>query len=300
MTSQNHPSTLGAGRQAQLFCFVHIQKCGGTTLNTLLRRNFGLRHVDLIPVSRLAVLASGNDIKHAMRVYPRAFSFAGHSLRPFGDFGAFRERMVFYTLLRDPVQRFISDYHEHRRHFDMSLPFETWAAETTNSDWQVNALSRSGNLEEAKEVLATQFALFDLVENYPRFVTSLSSLMAPHRLSAWYEKKNVGTEKSAEDAALERAVAQRPQTLEIALAANRKDTELMRWAQNFLSERYAKTLPLPPAQAPTATAKLAQRTRQILNLTVRNAIYKPSVGLWPTEVDILPTYRMYIEKQSSG
>jgi hypothetical protein len=95
-------------------------------------------------------------------------------------------------------------------------------------------------------------------------------------------------------------VAQRPQNLEIALAANRKDTELLRWARNFLSERYAKTLPLPPAQAPTATAKLAQRTRQILNLSVRNAIYKPSVGLWPTEVDILPTYRMYIEKQSSG
>jgi hypothetical protein len=208
--------------------------------------------------------------------------------------------MMLYTLLRDPVQRFISDYHEHRRHFGMSLPFETWAAETTNSDWQVSALSRSGSLDEAKEVLATQFAMFDLVENYPRFVTSLSSLMTPHKLSAWYEKKNVGTEKSAEDAELEQAVAQRPQTLEIALAANRKDMELLHWARQFLSARYEKMLPIPPAPKPTIATKLAQRTRQMLNLSVRNAIYKPSVGLWPTEVDILPTYRMYIEKQSTG
>ena len=296
MTELRMPLPDKSSPKPRLFCFVHIQKCGGTTLNNMLRRNFGLRHVDIIPVDRMASLAATPDFAHALRFYPRAFSFAGHSLRPYCDFGRFRNQMAFYTLLRDPVQRFISDYHEHRRHYKMDVPFEVWAAETTNSDWQVKSLSKSGSLEEAKEVLASQFAFFDVVDNYSRFVATLAEAMSPHRLVEWFEKKNVGSEKSNDDAALTQVVAQDPNTFDIAMACNQKDLELLRWAREFLGQRYAHSAVAHPLASPSASELLAQRAKNIMSLSIRNLLYKPSVGLWPGEVDILPTYRMYVEK----
>ena len=204
--------------------------------------------------------------------------------------------MVFYTLLRDPAQRFISDYHEHRRHFKMDVPFEVWATETTNSDWQVKSLSMSGSLDEAKEVLANQFAFFDLVDNYSRFVATLAEAMSPRRLVEWFEKKNVGSEKSNNDASMSQAVAQDPNTFELAMACNQKDLELLRWAREFLGDRYAHSAVAQPLANPSASELLAQGTKNIMSLSVRNLLYKPSVGLWPGEIDILPTYRMYVEK----
>ena len=123
----------------RIIAFSHIPKTAGMTVQLLLRRHFGLRHLDL-PKGFIYTEAL---LSRDLRLNPLIRSLAGHSLRPFVDFGALEDRLVWYTFLCDPVKRFVSHYQHAVEKGGVQTPFDEWLREPENANWQVRMLAGS-------------------------------------------------------------------------------------------------------------------------------------------------------------
>jgi hypothetical protein len=140
-------------------CFMHVPKCGGTSLIHALRRVCPIqRSLGLIQVapsrSATSLLAEGRlDYFGFHEDGPRTadvFAFrrsllfyflasdvplvAGHFLFERDAFANFGDRYRFISVLRDPVERMISHYNEERRTNYVDLPFDAYLE--TNLAWR--------------------------------------------------------------------------------------------------------------------------------------------------------------------
>ena len=159
----------------RLFCFTHVPKSGGTTLDVILRRHFGLRHMDVLP--RRGWLYTYQDLVADLRLNPFAQSLSGHWIRPFIDYREYAERLLWYTVLRDPVMRYLSHFQHHIEKLGASRSFEDWLGDSIQHNWQTQHLAGEQDVEAAKQILATRFRFVGLLE---RFVESL--LLLQHQL----------------------------------------------------------------------------------------------------------------------
>jgi Sulfotransferase family len=283
---------------SDLFCFVHIEKSAGTTLIHLLRKNFGRNHVDLIPLNRSSELASAADLQWALKLHPKAFSFAGHSIRPYAQLGQYRERVKFYTILRNPIQRYASDYLNDCRSRGYVGTFADWAKLPSQQNLQVKSLSQRESVSEAKEALERDFAFFDLVDNFDNFLLKLRDAFAPRDFDPRYEIKNQSNNKLPGNSGGKTHLLS---NLEIDLAqrANAKDIELYEWATGFLKKQASAAFAPRDLFDQEATAPLKLYMNLAANRIYRNLVYKPSCGLLPTQIDVLPRYRQNAEAYSA-
>ena len=160
-------------RRDRIISFAHIPKTAGMTVQFLLRRHFGIRHLDLprgfVYTKRL--------LSRDLKLSPRVRSLAGHSLRPFVDFGTLEDRLAWYTFLREPVNRFLSHYQHAVEKNGVTAPLDRWMTDPTTGNWQVRMLSGGEDLGAAKQILDTKIQCVGLME---RFNESL--LLIRHRL----------------------------------------------------------------------------------------------------------------------
>jgi hypothetical protein len=140
-------------------CFMHVPKCGGTSMIHALRRlcpiqrGLGLIEVapsrsaiSLLAERRLDYFGFHEDGPRTAEVFAfrRSLLFyflasdvplvAGHFLFDRDAFTHFGDRYRFISVLRDPVARMISHYNEERRSNYLDLPFDAYLE--TNLAWR--------------------------------------------------------------------------------------------------------------------------------------------------------------------
>lgn len=104
-----------------LFIFVHMEKCGGTSLLASSRRRNGLKHCDIISSKKLGNVADASDFARSLAIYPNCDFITGHCLYP--DLLEKYKRValdrglkpIVITSTRNPVDRLLSDYAHSRR-----------------------------------------------------------------------------------------------------------------------------------------------------------------------------------------
>ena len=114
-----------------IYCFAHIPKAGGSTFIHLLRRNFGIRHVDAIhrmPTSSVERTYQVRDLQVDCALMPWALSFAGHWLKPWALSLGGEEKCRWTTIFRDPSARSLSQYWQ-------DLQLGRVPGETTFANW---------------------------------------------------------------------------------------------------------------------------------------------------------------------
>jgi len=268
-----------------LYLFAHIEKCGGTTLIEMLRRNFALRHVDIIPCQTDTNYVSSTDLRRALRLQPWAISFAGHSIRPFCDFGEINREIKMYTLLRDPVKRYHSDYlHDVTRRGYEGTIWE-WMDFEDRHNFQTRAMSATGDLEEAKDVIA-RMAAFGIVESFDTFVRDMEALLHPVQFATYYRKMNPAmlTQGKREGEAPPRPMLSGAEQIAIA-ERNEKDIALYKWARDLISKREDTG---GGASLQSSHVSTVDRIRVQLNRAQRNLWYKPWMGYKPGQLHALP------------
>ncbi len=277
-----------------MLAFVHIEKCGGTTLLHQLRRGFGIDHFDVIPKDKEAVLFGADDMRALLKLRPSVKSIAGHSVRIHSGLESVVERVSYYTILRDPVARYISDYQHFVDLLDFPDDFERWLDFEARHNFQTRAIAGSDDLEAAKTILRSRFDLVGLVEEYGEFLEQLSLLSPSCGLSLECEVRN-----SAEQRKSHRKPLPLDQFREQIIENNRMDLALYEDARDVLlpeqrerfSARCEGAISTTAATGQPRRHPLRERTRASMNRLYRNLIYKPYLGYAPFRYHALPPYR---------
>lgn len=149
-----------------MLAFSHIPKTAGTTFNNILIKNFGSKMISVIPKDGTTYKKTDFESDFGQDDLPLGIS--SQTLKPFVDFGENEKDFQWVTFLRDPIERFVSQY----LHEQVFSPFEyfmdiiPWGEKFDRSNWQVKWLAGEENLEKAKEIALQKLAFIGVVEHF--------------------------------------------------------------------------------------------------------------------------------------
>ena len=275
-----------------VFIHLHIPKNAGTTLNDIFRRSFGegfgTTH------SLYGDLYKGHwpvdDFLAAVAAQPPGMAVISdhHILMP-PEEACRAQRLRFFTLIREPVERIVSLYHYERKwskraperycaNHPSQLPFEQYvearmAMDDHLCDWQTRDLCGEADLAAAKAVL-DRCDCVGVTDQFDRFLLCLRDVMRPRRLRLFYERKNISPGRDATLAAMSPALRRQLEDW------NRLDGELYRHATAHLMSLSEKTGVTDASvrrfqlanRLNTARLRLYQRTRIKLGALARKVI----------------------------
>lgn len=268
-----------------ILVFTHIPKTGGQTIVYLLRRHFGL--------AGLTVRAHGGpafyrpqDLRADLRIMPVSpRCLDSHSIRPCVDFQEFEHRLVWFTMLREPVQRYISQYlynYEVRgERFDV-LHFIRHRPDKANR--QVGHLAGTHDLEAAKGHLR-RMAWVGLMERFDESLLLMRDRLGIEGMDLRYgQPRNVGDQRRRMlDREEVRATFDRHR--DEVISQNKLDLELYEFAQYEIWPQQVVEYGEPrlARHLKTEFCGQAPRVRHTMRLSVnfafRNLVYKPWCGL---------------------
>jgi hypothetical protein len=156
-----------------MYYFVHIEKCAGTTLHEILALTF-LRYVH-ITKNHFGGNEKKNDLslseyQKIKKMFPSMMG--GHNIRPYLNF---IEPSNCFTFLRNPIERYISQYnHDHERGF--SSDFEHFLNRSYTRNFMVQKIAGEENFEKAK-LLLNQFKFVGDADNFFQSIERLSEIL---------------------------------------------------------------------------------------------------------------------------
>ena len=267
-------------RDDSLFCFTHVQKAGGTTVEAVLRRHFGIRHMVVDPAR--GWLYGEQDLAADLRINPWLRNVCGHWIRPFANFGRFRERMVWFTMLREPVARYLSHYQHHVEHWNKKKRFEKFLTRRKQRNWQTRLIAGRQDVEAAKQILASQYRSVGLLERFDESLLLMrESLGFPEMRLQYGRPRNTAASGTMRESLLETMDRHGDACRE----NNRLDLELYDFVAREIfpaqvraygEDRLGRDREVEfAARADT----LGDRAREMSNMAYRKAVYLPALGI---------------------
>jgi hypothetical protein len=259
-----------------LVLFTHVQKAGGTTIEAVMRRNLGIRHMIVDPP--LGWIYQERDLRVDLRLNPFTRSLCSHWLRPFVHFGALEARLVWYTILRNPIDRYLSHYQHHVEQMGSTQCFEDWLREPIQKNWQTQLLAGEQDLLAARQILASRYRCVALLERFDESLLMIRDRLGLGCLDLRYGRpRNVARSNSLKQMIQEKLEKHRDQVME----NNRLDLELYDFAarevfprqiREYGEDRLRRDL---RAEFGSFEADTGDRLRERSNVLYRRAVYKP-------------------------
>jgi hypothetical protein len=280
-----------------MLAFSHIEKCGGTTLIQVLRQTFLFDHCDVVPRDPRSMRFSPDDMRELLKLRPSTKSISGHSIRLACNLESAVPQIRYYTSLRDPLKRYVSDYFHFAERRRFRGDFAAWLARDDRRNFQTKAIAGCEDLEIAKSLLAERFDVVGVVEQFDelfRYVRWLAWSTMGVDLGDSYRVANSRREShQARHDAPDPFIDFGNEIRE----ANLLDLELYEFAKReVLTEqrrrlmKHVDKLPAPSRQRAPWWERMRQRQRSLTYRAYRNCVYKPYMGRWPIRFHMLPVY----------
>ncbi len=270
-------------RNGEVIAYAHIPKAGGTTLINFLRSVYGPLHIDVIdrfPSGHPNKRYRRRDLKIDLKLHVRPRSLAGHSLKPFEDFGDMNDRISWYTILRNPEMRCFSQYCQ-----DIDLgrwPEDTLFAEWiekggNNSNRQVQQVAGQADAKAAMQVVKHKSVFVGLLEFLEETLCMLPNALDCPELNAASQAKPRNIRNSG--GRYEKHLEREPDLQKQLTQHNEEDSKFYRmivenvWPdqlKSFLSNRGA---------GQSSGHMWRGSYHRIMNRVHRNIFYKPFVSL---------------------
>ncbi len=218
--------------ESDMLAFVHIEKTAGTTVQRILQQSFGTRHCDVHGWGRGWSIHedyfSADDLHRTRRLY-NLRCIAGHGVKPYSDLETLDPGILYFTFLRDPLERCASHYQHLVQWLGHTQPFEEWIRNHRYRNFQVRKLTGREDADRAIEILRNKLRFVGLVEHFDESIIMLKKRFADYPLNIAYRKRNV-----ARDATLKARVLNDPGCHEALLDGNREDLKLYAFVTSSL------------------------------------------------------------------
>ncbi|MBZ0265889.1 sulfotransferase family 2 domain-containing protein [bacterium] len=182
-----------------MFCFLHMEKAGGTTMHAILRNNFPT-YVSLAARfswgDRYEDYFTPRAARRMFSLIPGPAGFGGHYVAPWLDYETeIAREITYFTFLRDPIKRYRSQY-EHRIYTDgLSWTSDKFMSTESYNNFMTYRLTGGQNLERAKEILDEKFSFAGMMEKYDESLLILRHLLKKPSMRLVYEKRNITKRK---------------------------------------------------------------------------------------------------------
>src|SRR5919106_6056227 len=190
-----------------MYAFVHIERTGGSTVISILRRSFGTGHCDIrLPLARRAddrpqhqldrrVPVDAEVLRRVRRVYPNLKGIAGHNVKPYGDLCVSNPEIRFFTFLRDPAARLRSHFLNARLADHGPQEFDRWITATWVHNWQTKMIAGEPNAQKAIELLSTRVEFVGVTERFDESVVMLGQWLQEPEFCPAYRRINQLSDK---------------------------------------------------------------------------------------------------------
>ncbi len=185
-----------------MYAFVHIEKTGGTTLHSILRRSFGTRHCDIrLPLAKRGkdrqdhrTCVEAADLRRVRRLYRNLRGISGHNVKAYSNLHLECPEIQFFTFFRDPAKRFRS--HFLNRGLQHSFEdFRRWISATWLHNWQTKMIAGEPNADKAIELISTRFGFVGLTERFDESLVMLGGWLQEPGFRAEYRRRNQLSDK---------------------------------------------------------------------------------------------------------
>ena len=223
----------------KIIAFSQVTRCGGVTINALLQRFFGLKHFDLVgEFQNNQMTYNKDDLLFDMKIHPFAVSFAGHfsSHLNINDISILNnKKIVFYTMLRNPIDRIFSKYRFQVNRYNLSNDFMSWYKKYHIPNGIVNHFVGSDNLDLAKEILTKKYTAVGILEKFDESLLIFKEKLLLQGMNLNYKVKNDTVKfKSDEQDKIENKYR------DIVISNNIKDLELYEFVLNSIWKKQVK------------------------------------------------------------
>lgn len=149
-----------------LLCFAHIPKTAGWTTTIILRKSFGARHVDVRPFFQKDKDFGLGDLDILQRLNKGLCSIAGHCVRPIIEYERLRNDVKYFTFLREPVSRYISQYRFRWAQGLHRAELEEWIKNPKFHNRMSRFLAGKPDADAAYRILCDRMMFVGLQENF--------------------------------------------------------------------------------------------------------------------------------------
>lgn len=281
------------------FAFIHIEKCGGSTLINMLRSSFGIRHFDIIAKGQQDDLAQKSDFEKVLKLCPSALSFSGHPIRLFHNKKIRQLKQVgFYTILRQPAARYISDFNHFAPCFPGVKNFRDWLKLEKRNNFMTRAIAGEPDFNKAVDIIRKEIALIGLLESFNEFVNQLRLLFYPELLTDRYKVRNkAGKHYEGFLYSIYEKMTKAGSRHDIdfkfdydryedqIIKNNDIDTKLYNYVEKEIlpaqREKFEKLEKNTAINRSQQAGQFNLMIKLVANQVFRNAVYKPNLGLFP-------------------
>jgi hypothetical protein len=186
------------GNNIPLLIFIHIERCGGTTINHLMLSNYpGV----LAPKIAASINQKSKqvpsydyrpeDLKQLLSVYPRIRFIGGHHTRVYQPYqGVIKRPAFFFTFLRDPLDRYLSHLNYQRISMGINWTPDEFIHNPRFNNWQTFRIAGEQNLSKAKEYLADKMNFTGITEKFDESLVMMRNLAGLEGFRLKYAQQN--------------------------------------------------------------------------------------------------------------
>jgi len=185
-----------------MYAFIHIPKTAGTTLRSIFRRSFGADHCDVkcpTHCRKATPWLKSENLQWMKTLYPNLSGITGHRVSCFTDLEDTLPNVKYFTFLRDPQKRFISNFHHHYRGRMEQCTLnslEKFAADDSRRNMQTKWICGQEDPSHAIDVLKNKIGFVGLTEEFDQSLILLKNYLNEPKLQINYQSRNFSQGKA--------------------------------------------------------------------------------------------------------
>ncbi|GAB3675198.1 sulfotransferase family 2 domain-containing protein [Salinisphaera aquimarina] len=265
-----------------MIALIHIKKTAGKSLKHIMRCEFGTAHCDVKRWNSSDAYFSAADLRRLQRVHPRLQSLAGHSIRSVSDLRSAAPGLRYYTFLRDPIKRCISEYQYSVRQGRCAPgSFASWIEKPAYRNVQVKSLAGSDDLDMAIAQVDTEISFVGLMERFDESLALMQPLLELPRFTPLQRRVNAASDHAIRDALLADNEA-----MDAVRQANRLDSALFEHVAGVIYPRQQRQAARVSVAVTAGKPRPVERSprqfnaRFLANGVYRYLVYKPAVSAY--------------------